>query len=564
MNNVTNKANNTAGALGQLDAVNDWDPISTENNNAVTDSGQQLNSAITHQLSMAQAINGCAAETFTENSPGANVANLTPLTGQNGIQMPTNAAAASADAYSLMNGYIVSFYHSVASTTNSATGFTILIGQTIASYLTGKYLVLIGGGAIPVGAIFGFTRIRYNTSAGYWELLESDGFNKQNQQNPTNYYMNGTFQVSLAASSWADGVLAINTTNWLWERHRLYVTDKLGITLSASQQKLAPGTADELVLLNEGCHTYGRIGASGPGTAPGTGVYSHIQHYIKGGAVLLGGGRYVTVTFKARSSVSGKKLGVAGEQYYGTGGSPSSNTVLQGSVLTLTTSFAQYNVTLTTTSLSGITLGTTAPADDALIIDFFQMWGATIGSTYMNSGNAETYSPSGACNIDITEIRVTPTYCPLPYSPKSYDIEVLDCINAGYLLQKYVAGNTYNGVALNVTSTGGTVVKAIFYPHPTVDGLWTIDIYLVMSFTSVGGGTNTIAIAGVTFYNLGNYNQGLVCSSGSNKGYIHDCAASQASGNITVYSLAPAGADVYSISGIADLEQYIPTWVIRY
>jgi len=462
MNNVANKANNTSGALGQLDAVNDWDPISLENNNAVTSSGQQLTSALSTQLAIAQNINGCAAETFTENSPGANVANLTPLTGASGLQMPINSAAAGGDAYALMNGYIVSFYHANVSTTNSTTGFTVQIGQTIASYLTGKYLVLIGGGAIPVGAIFGYTRIRYNTSAGYWELLTSDGYSKYNQQNPTNYYMNGTFQVAQVAASYADAALPVATKNYIFDRHNWYCNDKKGITLSCSQQKLAPGTADELVLLNEGCQTYGRFGASGPGTAPATSDYSRIQQYIEHGAVLLGGGRYVTITFKARASVTGKKLGVAGEQYYGTGGSPSSNTVLQGSVVTLTTSFAQYSLTLTSTSLSGITFGNNyTPTDDALIIDFFQMWGATTGSTYMGSGVAETFSPSGACNIDITEIRVTPTYFPLPFMPISYEDDLKEC-------QRYKFVPRIDYVRSNISQWDTNNLLFVFVPKSTL------------------------------------------------------------------------------------------------
>ena len=133
----------------------------------VTSSGQTLNQSITNQQSKAAFIYGTASETMQENSPSANICNLTPVTGASGLQVP--------DAYAAMNGVVVSFYHSVISTANSLTGISVNIGQTTGTYLGSKYLVNIGNTAILPGTLFGYTMIRYNGGAGYWELLYSQG-----------------------------------------------------------------------------------------------------------------------------------------------------------------------------------------------------------------------------------------------------------------------------------------------------------------------------------------------------------------------------------------------------
>ena len=143
----------------------------------ITSSGQTLNQAITNQQSKAAFIYSIGAPTFGENSPAANLANLTPWTGASGLQIP--------DAYSQMNGALVSFYHSIPSTTTSTTGFTVNIGQTTGTYLGGKYLVMIGGGAIAAGAVYGYTEIRYNVSSGYWELIQSGGMTAAPSRNST-------------------------------------------------------------------------------------------------------------------------------------------------------------------------------------------------------------------------------------------------------------------------------------------------------------------------------------------------------------------------------------------
>ena len=169
MINVGTKVNWVSGTptSNMYEAVNEYNDKNTELQGAVTASGQVLNSLVSNQLSKALFINGIAARSFVENSPAANVANLTPYTGASGLVVP--------DAYAQMHGALVAFNHSVSSTTNSTTGFTVNFGQTTLLYLGNQYLTNPDGSAIAVGAVYGYTVIRYNLSNTRWELVQSQG-----------------------------------------------------------------------------------------------------------------------------------------------------------------------------------------------------------------------------------------------------------------------------------------------------------------------------------------------------------------------------------------------------
>jgi hypothetical protein len=66
-----------------------------------------------------------------------------------------------------------------------------------------------------------------------------------------------------------------------------------------------------------------------------------------------------TVSFWAKAASGAPKVYVELEQSFGTGGSPSSNVVITGSQVTLSTSWARYSVTIAVPSISGKTIGTT-------------------------------------------------------------------------------------------------------------------------------------------------------------------------------------------------------------
>ena len=187
MENIALKADYTSGITGQLPAA-DFNDHNVEQQQAVTATGQTLTgsalAAPVNQLAKAMFLNGTGAQSFIENTPVNNGANLTPMTGNttttiNGMSYPTSLQVP--DAYAEMNGMIVTFYHSIPSTTNSLTGFPIQIGQSTSGYLSPIYYLLANqGGALSVGSVSGNTEIQFiynliTPANSYWQLLYSDG-----------------------------------------------------------------------------------------------------------------------------------------------------------------------------------------------------------------------------------------------------------------------------------------------------------------------------------------------------------------------------------------------------
>jgi hypothetical protein len=85
-------------------------------------------------------------------------------------------------------------------------------------------------------------------------------------------------------------------------------------------------------------------------------------------------GKTVTVSFWAAAGKAGTKLGVAFQQQFGNGGSPSAAVNVNGQAVTLTTAFGYHSVTFSIPSLAGKTLGTNG--NDFTALYFFYSCGA--------------------------------------------------------------------------------------------------------------------------------------------------------------------------------------------
>ena len=77
--------------------------------------------------------------------------------------------------------------------------------------------------------------------------------------------------------------------------------------------------------------------------------------------------------------------------------------------------------------------------------------------------------------------------------------------------KQYIAGDTYNSVT--ITISGVTLVRGVLKPYQTIDGAWRMTFNFVVTFASAA--TATIGIAGVTFKNVGSYNQAVTSYIGS-------------------------------------------------
>ncbi len=213
-----------------------------------------------------------------------------------------------------------------------------------------------------------------------------------------------------------------------------------------------------------------RLNTNGAGSGFGNNARgAYFQKIEHGTRYLCGEGKKVTVSFYARSSISGKKLGVFLLQEYGTGGSPSSQETINGTNWTLTSSWTKYTHTFETNILSGKTFGT--DNNDFLVLGFQYMWGSNYASRVGATG-AETYV--GAGNIDIAQVQLCAGEVALPFLPKSFEEELKACQR--YYVRLPNGGNNYYLYATGYSSSSTSAsfifsLPQVLRTNPTVSYL---------------------------------------------------------------------------------------------
>jgi hypothetical protein len=165
-----------------------------------------------------------------------------------------------------------------------------------------------------------------------------------------------------------------------------------------------------------------RIAPDGAGTDAAANEYYFSQLIENGTRYLCGNGKKVTVSFYARASVANKRLGVFLIQNYGTGGSPTANELINGTAITLTSSWVKYTYTFTTNTLAAKTFGTAN--NDILFLRFMPAWGSNYQAL---AGVADTETFRGSGTIDIAQVQLCAGEYALPFCPKSFDDELRAC-----------------------------------------------------------------------------------------------------------------------------------------
>ena len=160
-----------------------------------------------------------------------------------------------------------------------------------------------------------------------------------------NHIINGNFSIAqraTSASSSAGQYVSL-------DRWKTWVG---GAATTFSQQTFSPGQTDVPATVGD---KYARLVI---GSNSGNGDYSTLSHHIEN--VTLSNSQQMTLSFYAKASTGGMKIGIEPVQNFGSGGSPSSRVLIAGTAKTLTTSWARYTHTFTFGSISGKTLGTDA------------------------------------------------------------------------------------------------------------------------------------------------------------------------------------------------------------
>ena len=162
MLNIGTKFDSTPGATGELSAA-EFNDHNVEIQGAVTQTGQTLAAINTTQLGKAMFIYGSGAPSMLDGAPSANIIQLTPRTGINGLQM--------FDTYSQADGVILEFNKLVANTSNSV---VVNVGQTAGTLLGAKSLKLMDGSDPLISQVVGYNRIIFDVGSDYWVLLPKD------------------------------------------------------------------------------------------------------------------------------------------------------------------------------------------------------------------------------------------------------------------------------------------------------------------------------------------------------------------------------------------------------
>ncbi len=184
-------------------------------------------------------------------------------------------------------------------------------------------------------------------------------------------------------------------------------------TITHSQQRLLAGEIAGVF------HHY-RVNFDGAGTNPSD--FRTAQPILFGTRYLCGNGRKITVSFWARSSVAGKRLGVFLIQNYGTGGTPSAPEIINGSNVTLTSGWKKYSFTFETNTLLGKTFG--SDNNDFLRVSLQYAWDAS-NQSRVGSSTPETFRAAGT--IDFADVVVNAGEVALPSQPRSLSEELALC-----------------------------------------------------------------------------------------------------------------------------------------
>jgi hypothetical protein len=188
-------------------------------------------------------------------------------------------------------------------------------------------------------------------------------------------------------------------------------------------------------------------------------------------------------------------------------------------------------------AIAGCTTTVIQAADGTFYLEFTS--GSTAALSLVIQANADMTTGDG---IGISDVVVGPGLL----------------VSGAIPAKEYVAGTTYNGVALNVTSaqSGWAVTRGVFVPYKTSDGAWRLRFNIVGSFSAATITGLTVAIAGVVFKNTSSFFQ--TCAAGTNAAAAASGIVTPNTGNIVISHASILTNGVF-ISGDVELDSQ-PTW----
>ncbi|MDF2635792.1 MAG: hypothetical protein K0R78_2666 [Pelosinus sp.] len=158
-------------------------------------------------------------------------------------------------------------------------------------------------------------------------------------------------------------------------------------------------------------------------TSTSTNHYAALTQMIEEGAKnLCAMSKKITISFYARSSISGKKIATEFRLNYGTGGSPSTQVDIPGKVISLTDYWKKHSVTVTLPEVAGSVFGTNN--DSYLRLSIWNYWGSAYNSR-LGASSAEF--PTSTGTVEFMAMTLNSTDLQLPYMPKGCTEESRNC-----------------------------------------------------------------------------------------------------------------------------------------
>jgi hypothetical protein len=167
-----------------------------------------------------------------------------------------------------------------------------------------------------------------------------------------NAILNGDFRINQRA-------FTSTTTSGTYGFDRFFVQGIDGTT-TYSAQTFTPGTAP--VTGYEGIN-FARVASTGQTLST---AQSNLRQHIEDARTFAG--RTVTVSFWAKASAATPNVAIELQQYFGSGGSPSTTINYNLGKVTLSTSWQRFSASIALSSLSGITFGTNNDSSLLLIL----------------------------------------------------------------------------------------------------------------------------------------------------------------------------------------------------
>lgn len=258
--------------------------------------------------------------------------------------------------------------------------------------------------------------------------------------------INGNFDI------WQRNTTFTNPAHGDYTADRWIVRNALGTppaNIVNSRQALTPGDI-------QGADWFYRIVPDGEGT-PAANDYYGIDQIIENGVRYLNGdGKYLTISFWARSSNAGRKIGTFLELSYGSGGSPSTVERLTGDAFTLTTSWQKFTHTIAMSTLAGKTFGTNR--DDVISLRLWCNWNTTWDERF---GESSSQGFTTSETIDIAQVQINAGETALAFQPQSYADELNRCRR--YYI-KFISETAYQSWGVGAGVNTNTVNIPIIFP----------------------------------------------------------------------------------------------------